>query len=167
MPPKQTVLSREEINQRTAILKRFRELLKAQRDRFQAYLEVLDKQKETIEKGSTEDLIRHVDLEEKITADILTIQKTIDPMEDLYRAVNKNNPALDAVKENDDVTNIKASLEKLKKEAIIRSERNRDLLSKRMAEIRSEIKGLRNNPYNRRQTAYPGSASPSVVDIRG
>ena len=158
-------LSPEEISRRTAALKRFRELLKAQRDRFQTYLDVLDRQKTMIEKGNAEDLIRHVELEEKIVADILSIQKVIDPMEHLYRAVNKGSGKV--LKENDEVADIKSALENLKKEAAARSERNKNLLSKRMIELRSEIKSIRADPYNRQRSAYSNQGVASVVDIKG
>ena len=160
-------LPQEEINRRTAVLKRFRELLKAQRDRFQAYLSVLERQRNMIENGTAEELIRHVELEEKIVADILSIQKVIDPIEHLYNTV-RINPAHNAnPKDNDEVINIKTALEGLKKEAVTRSERNKNLLSKRMSELRSEIKSLRSNPYNRQRSAYSGPGVPSVVDIKG
>lgn len=172
MAGKPKILSFEEITQRTAVLRRFRELLRAQRDRFQAYLDALDRQKETIEQGTAEDLIRHVELEEKIVADIFSIQKVIDPMEDMYRMVNRtnagSNPGLkNAVKDHEEVIGIKAALESLKKEAVVRSERNKNLLSKRMSELRSEIKSLRSNPYSRQRPAYSPAISPSLVDIRG
>ena len=159
-------ISPEELGRRTSILRRFRELLKAQRDRFQAYLDALDNQKNTIESGTADDLIRHVDLEEKIVADILSIQKVIDPMEELYLSMQIGGPAKTSTRETEEVISIKKSLEGLKKEAAARVERNKNLLSKRMTELRSEIKTLRSNPYNKR-TVYSGTPAPSVLDIRG
>jgi hypothetical protein len=158
----------QEVKRRVAVLKRFRELLTQQRDRFHQYLEVLDKQKEVIEGGSAEDLIAHVELEEKIVADIFSIQKVIDPLEDMYRAAflpetvpGENSP------ERREVPNLKAALEDLKTEAVVRSERNKELLSRRMAEIRSEIKSLRGNPYIARPSVYAGEGSASLLDIKG
>ena len=168
MAAQKNELTPAEISQRAAILRRFRELLKAQRDRFRAYLDALDNQKDCIGSGTADDLIRHVELEEKIVADIFSIQKVIDPMEDLYRMVHKNEPVGGSIsKENDDVASIKTALEGLKAEAVSRSERNKDLLAKRMAELRLEIKSLRSNPYSRQRSAYAESGIPSVVDIRG
>ena len=160
-------LSPEEVKQRVDILKRFRELLKAQRDRFQAYLDSLDKQKESIESGSADDLIRHVELEEKIIADIFSIQKVIDPMEDMYKATLMIDPA-DVIASHEDnlVSDLKSSLEELKSEAVVRSERNKNLLSKRMSEIRAEIKTIHANPYARKP-AHSGSGIPSLIDLKG
>jgi DNA-binding transcriptional MerR regulator len=156
-------LSQKEVNQRTAVLRRFKELLKAQRDRFQTYLEALDKSREVIEQGTAEDLLRHVELEEKIVADIYSIQKVIDPLEHMYRAARPSvrDPG------GDSVSGLKSALEGLKTETALRTERNRALLSKRMTELRNEIKTLRSNPYTRKQPGFSGPGTASRVDIRG
>ena len=60
MAVKYKELSPNEVTQRAAILRQFRELLKAQRNRFGEYLDLLEKQKNVIEKGSADSLIRHV-----------------------------------------------------------------------------------------------------------
>ncbi|MDR2080062.1 MAG: flagellar export chaperone FlgN [Treponema sp.] len=159
-------LSAEELSQRIAVIKRFREMLQAQRDRFREYLDVLDKQQDVIERGDTEALLSHVELEEHIIKDIFNIQKVIDPLENLYQGLPAPGGNASAGGETE-VTGLKAAVERLKEEAVIRSERNRDLLSKRMTEIRSEIKGLRGNPYAARRSIYAGSGSPSIIDVKG
>ena len=162
-----------ELTRRVAILKRFRTLLTQQRDRFRSYLEVLDRQKDIIERGSAEDLLAHVELEEKIVADIFSIQKVIDPLEDMYRAaVSGFNPGMASretgQEDSSDVPSLKSALEDLKNEAVIRSTRNKELLSRRMVELRSEITALRSNPYAAPagRPAYTGG-SGSLVDIQG
>ena len=154
-------ISADELSRRVAVLKRFRELLLEQRDRFREYLGVLDKQKDIIEKGNAEELISHVEFEENIVADIFALQKVIDPLEDMYRASYPDKET--------EVPRLKAALEELKNEAIVRSERNKDLLSKRLVELRSEIKSLRVNPYakSRRSAFSDLSGSASMVDIKG
>ncbi|MCL2270501.1 MAG: flagellar biosynthesis protein FlgN, partial [Treponema sp.] len=67
--------------QRDAILRRLRELLVRQSERFNSYLAALEKQQAVIKSGSPEELIAHVELEERIIADIFSIQKVIDPLE--------------------------------------------------------------------------------------
>jgi hypothetical protein len=169
-------ISGDELRQRIAVLKRFKELLRAQRDRFRSYLEVLDKQKDIIEGGTPEELISHVELEEKIVADICSIQKVIDPLEDMYRTVypggqpdaarrGKAPKPLEPGAKGDDVPSLKSALEGLQSEAVARSKRNKELLSKRMIELRSEIKSLRSNPYTSRR---PGSSpTASRIDLKG
>jgi hypothetical protein len=159
-------ISQEEIAQRVAVLRRFRTLLSRQRDRFRSYLEVLDKEQASIESGSASDLLAHVELEEKIVADIFSIQKVIDPLDDMYRTLVSTSGAS---RTEDDVPCLKAALEDLKNEAIIRSSRNRELLSCRMAELRTEILALRNNPFaaKARRSSLSGGNTASLVDIQG
>jgi hypothetical protein len=156
-------LNQDELDRRVAVLRRFRALLVEQRDRFRSYLEELDRQKEIIETGSAEQLLAHVELEEKIAADIFAIQKVIDPLDEMYRA------AAPQSNKTDEVKGLKSALEDLKREAVIRSGRNRDILSRRMAEIREEIKSLRANPYHSGGAYSPAGrpASPTLVDITG
>ena len=162
-------LSSEELMRRTALLRRFRELLKSQRDRFGVYLDVLEKQKDVIERGTADSLIRHVELEEKIVADIFSIQKVINPLEQLYRDARKGAAALETSvsNEKDDIKELKSALEGLRTEAVSRSKQNRILLTKRMADLRTEIKNLRSNPYTHPQTVVSDAGVPSLVDLRG
>jgi len=135
---------------------------------------MLDKQQNVIESGSAEDLLTYVELEEKIVADIFSIQKVIDPLEEMYNAVvSDRHPAksplsIESSNAQEEVPSIKASLEILKNEAVIRSTKNKELLSKRMLELRQEIKSLRNNPYAASgKSAYSNSNRASLVDIHG
>ena len=161
MPVFQNNVTPGELSQRIAVIKRFKELLKAQRDRFMSYLDSLDKQKDVITGGTADDLIHHVELEEKIITDIFSIQKVIDPLEKMYHSAKPDIHTAD----RDEVTGLKEALTNLKTEAVVRSERNKELLSKRMVELRSEIKSLRSNPYTRRRIET-GPVS-TQIDIRG
>jgi len=164
-----------ELAQRVAILKRFKTLLSQQRDRFSSYLNLLDKQQSIIESGSAEDLLTYVEIEEKIVADIFSIQKVIDPLEEMYYSVISSNNipgkinADSTAESREEVGGLKASLEKLKSEAVIRSTKNKELLSKRMLELRSEIKVLRNNPYaaSARRSSFGSTNTASLVDLKG
>jgi uncharacterized protein YjgD (DUF1641 family) len=163
-----------ELAQRVAVLKRFKTLLSQQRDRFKSYLDLLDKQQNVIESGSAEDLLTYVEIEEKIVADIFSIQKVIDPLEEMYNSLvfdqNNSQPLikLENAGSQEEVPTLKASLEKLKSEAVMRSTKNKELLSKRMLELRQEIKTLRNNPYAASgRSAYSNSNKASLVDIQG
>jgi hypothetical protein len=168
-----------ELDRRIAVLRRFRELLLSQRNRFRDYLELLDKQQDMIEQGSPEALLAHVEMEEQIVGDIFSIQKVIDPLEDMYRTAYPEASApspspkaggiMDAADSGlpGEIGGLKTALEGLKAEAALRLDRNRELLSKRMLEIRSEIKNLRGNPFAARPSVYAGSGAPSLIDIQG
>ncbi|GHV84134.1 hypothetical protein AGMMS50212_14740 [Spirochaetia bacterium] len=152
--------SEKEVGERIAILKRFKELLIEQRKRFQNYLEVLDKQKNIIESGKPEDLLSHVELEEKIVVDIFKIQKSVKPMQALYKAVWKG-------KDAPEIPEITAALDNLKAEASRQVQENKELLQKRMVVIRNEIKNIRSNPYKARKSVYADQNQPSLIDIKG
>jgi len=158
-----TKINSAELAQRVAVLKRFKTLLAQQRDRFRNYLDLLDKQQNVIESGSAEDLLSYVEIEERIVADIFSIQKVIDPLEEMYYSVIRH----DTEQSQDEVPSLKASLENLKSEAVMRSTKNKELLSKRMLELRSEIKTLRNNPYSTGRNSYSESNKASLVDLQG
>jgi uncharacterized coiled-coil DUF342 family protein len=149
----------EEIQNRVAILKRFRELLVAQRSKFADYLEVLEREKADIESGNVDALVSHVEIEQAIVSEIFTFQKVIDPLEDMYRA------AYHAEEVPADIPRIKERLEELKAEVVSRNAENRALLKQRMTMLRQEIQGLR-NPFKRGNQVY-GGPGPSIVDIKG
>jgi len=154
-------LSADELAQRIAVVRRFRELLIQQRERFNNYLAVLEKQQDIIRTGNAEELLAQVELEEQIVADIFSIQKVIDPLEDMYQAVIPFSTA-------DDVPVLKVALENLKNRAISQFDHNKDLLASRMAELRTEITELKNNPFvGASRSLYQNSVSASLVDIKG
>ena len=51
-------ITQEELNERVAILKRFRSLLEQQRNKFREYLTVLEKQQDSINDENTEKLVK-------------------------------------------------------------------------------------------------------------
>ena len=159
---KEAPVSADELTQRVAILRRFRELLVQQRERFHRYLITLEKQQAIIETGSSEELTDYIEQEEQIIADIFSIQKVIDPLEVMYNAaVSSSSPA-------DDVPTLKTALKELKDQVAARSAHNKEMLSLRMDVLRSEIIELRNNPLaNTARSRYQNSVIASLIDIKG
>jgi hypothetical protein len=157
----ETKISEGELTQRMAVVKRFKELLEQQRERFRVYLAELDSERLAIGTGSADEIIAHVELEEQIVEDIFSIQKVIDPLEVMYNAAGPYLPA-------NDVSTLKAALDDLKLQAAARSGQNRDLLSRRMADINSEIQTIKNNPFiSKARNALYQNVTPSLVDIMG
>jgi hypothetical protein len=153
----------EELGQRVGALKRFRELLLAQRDRFREYLAVLDKEQGVIARGDAEALLSYLDLEEQILADISNIQKVAGPLERLCNELA--GPGTEQAEA--ELSGLKEAVERLKNEAAANAARNRGLLSGRMAEIRAEIKSLRGNPHAARRSVYADAGAPSMIDVQG
>ncbi|MGD9940944.1 MAG: flagellar biosynthesis protein FlgN [Clostridia bacterium] len=180
MPPGRE-LSQAELDQRVAVLKRFRELLANQRDKFRSYMDLLDHQKHDIESGDVDALVAHVEAEQGIVAEIFAVQKVIAPLEDLYRAVYPAgaSAAADGQATDSDagqssaagegpqgISELKTTLEALKNEVVQRNTENQALLKQRMDMLRHQIMSV-NNPYKKRKSVYAQSAEPENLDIQG
>jgi hypothetical protein len=152
-------VSEAEFASRVILLKRLRTLLLQQRERFESYITVLDKQKDKIETGSVEDLITHVELEETIIGDIIALQKVIEPMQAIIPTAS--------LTATPDVAKISSTIETLRVEALDRVTRNKVLISTRMGEIRTELGNLRANPFARRKSPFASEQIPSFIDIKG
>ena len=149
--------------QQVAVVRRLKELFSQQRERLYGYHDVLEKQRSVIESGSLaqssiEYILAYIEIEESIVADILSIQKAIDPLEKMYRSYPVE----------DGVSALKAELEGLKNQAATESRRNRDMLSARMADIRREIATVRSTSLAMGgRSLYQNVGTASVIDIEG
>ncbi len=152
-------LSQAELDQRVLVLKRFRELLVRQREKFNSYLDVLSRQKSDIENGDVDDLVAHVEVEQSIVAEIFAVQKVIDPLEDMYRAAYRG-------AEPDGISDLKSTLALLKDEVVAKNEENRALLKQRMEMLRHQIMQI-SNPYTKKKSVYAEPAEPRSLDIHG
>ena len=146
--------------QQTAITKRLMELHSRQSECYHRLIGVLEKQQVFIGTGSEESILAHIGLGEQIIAEIFTIQKTIDPLEVMC---NADTPLAS------DLLAIKAGLDSLNSRAMAQSEQNKKQLSQRMANLRSEINILGNNPIAKsaRRSLYAQVSTPTLIDIRG
>ncbi|MBU1078961.1 MAG: flagellar biosynthesis protein FlgN [Spirochaetes bacterium] len=158
MPPEGR-LSQEELDERVAVLKRFRELLVRQRDKFSDYMALLERQRSDIESGDVDDLVSHVELEQGIVSEIFAVQKVIDPLEDMFRAAYAGG-------EPEGVVELRSTLAALKDEVAVRNSENRALLKQRMDMLRHEILSVK-NPYAKRKSVYASAAEPTALDIKG
>ncbi|MCL2194078.1 MAG: flagellar biosynthesis protein FlgN [Treponema sp.] len=155
-------INHAELTQRIAILRRFKNLLEQQRERFRNYLTLLETQEAVIGAGSGEEILAHVELEEQIVADIFSMQKVINPLEDMYRAVVPHIT-------DDEIPALKTSLDDMKIRVQTQSAKNRELLSARMAEMRTEMDILKENPFlkNVRNSVYGSAVTASLIDVQG
>jgi flagellar biosynthesis/type III secretory pathway chaperone len=151
-------LTQEQIDERKAILKRFRQLLEEQRRKFRDYLIVLEKQESMITSENVDAIVRHTEIEQSIVSELYTIQKVIDPLERMYLAAHPE--TTDA-----EIPRLKTDLEHLKKEVLVQNERNRELLKSHMQILRQKVVSI-HNPYAKRQSVYAGDAQVATrVDI--
>ncbi len=151
-------LSKEELDERVLILKRFRELLLEQRKKFQEYLTVLEKQEFSIIEGDTEKLMAHTELEQNILGNIYKLQKVITPMEEMYRETHSGDA---------DIPELKADLAGLQERILVQNEKNRTTLKEHLTVVRTKIQNFQ-NPYRNTRSVYAQSANTaSIVSVEG
>ena len=149
-----TTLSQSEIDERAAILRRFREALLRQRERFSTYLEMLDNQPDTEFRSDSEQIEIHVAMEQAIVREISSFERVIEPLHLMYREHDPEGAA--------ELPSLKAAMERTRDEVIRRTARSRELLRDQISSLRSEIAGLR---VMRRQQSLYATPEPTTVDI--
>lgn len=140
--------------ERVAVARRLREMLLRQREMFQRYLDLLVQEESSIESGDAEKLQSQLELERGVIAEIHTLRKVIDPLEELYQAAYPHS--------EESVPPLRATLEKMGGRIKERNTRNRAALEEKMIKLRLEIAGLRARPRPRSPYA---EVVPSLVDI--
>jgi len=144
-------LSKEELDERIAILKRFRKLLEQQRNKFQEYLMVLESQEGKITEENADSIMAHTELENQIVKNLASLQKVIVPMQGMYNAIVPGVPVADNAK----VEQLQLDLANLQKQVLAQNERNRSLLQSQMSKIKNQLGNMNlMNPYRGRSSVY-------------
>lgn len=155
----QASIDQDELDRRSAVLRRLREHFLAQRDRFQDYLSLLDEEKDSIERGDARLLERQVEMESVIVGEIFAFQKVIDPLEQLYSELVPSS----TLEPEEEIPALRDSLSKLKDNVLRSNERNQQLLKERMTEIQGSIEQIR--IPSRKASPYGASGAPSMIDL--
>jgi flagellar biosynthesis/type III secretory pathway chaperone len=137
-----------------AVLKRLREMLSRQREKLGSYLVLLEKEKDAIQRGDSTLLLTQVEMEKSIIQDLAVLKKVIAPLSTLYQA------AYPASEET--IPRLKATLDTMHNDVIVRNARNRQLLREKMDQLRGEISSLRAWPKDASPYA---EVAPGLVDI--
>lgn len=140
-------ISAQELEERVALLKKFRELLQQQREKFREYLNILEKQENSIETENPDALLAHTELEQQVVSNIMNLQKVIVPMSDLYNARGGNSNS------EKSITDLQNDLSSLREKVLAQNAKNRDLLRVHITQIRTKINSLR-NPYKNARSVY-------------
>ena len=142
-------LTQQELDERVAILRKFRSLLEQQRNKFREYLTVLEKQQDSISKENPESLIAHTELEQQVVKNIANLQKVIVPMSKMY----KSGIPLAHTDEDSNITQIQNELNDLQSRVLKQNQINRDLLRDHIENIRAQIQNFK-NPYKNIRSVY-------------
>ena len=154
-------ITQKELDERVAILRRFRSLLEEQRGKFREYLTVLEKQQDSITAENPESLLAHTELEQQVVKNIANLQKVIVPMAKMYKA---NAGSYHAPAEEDaDIIKIQNELNDLQEKVLKQNAINRDLLRVHIEQLKSQIAGFK-NPYKATRNVY-ASAQPVATMV--
>ncbi len=145
-------LSQEELNERVEILRRFRTLLEQQRGKFQEYLNVLEKQQDSISSENPESLIAHTELEQQVVKNIANLQKVILPMSRMYKSVYNTAENMPE-EQTKSIEKLQSELNDLQSKVLKQNEINRDLLRIHIDNIRTQIQNFK-NPYKNARSVY-------------
>ena len=154
-------ITQEELNERVAILRRFKSLLEEQRGKFQEYLKVLEKQQDSITSENPESLLAHTELEQQVVKNIANLQKVIVPMAKMYKA---NGNYTSPVSEEAEIAKIQNDLSDLQDKVLKQNAINRDLLKVHIEQLRAQIAGFK-NPYKANRSVYANVQAQSVATM--
>lgn len=148
-------ISQDELNERVAILKRFRTLLEQQRGKFQEYLTVLEKQQDSITTQDPEAIMAHTRLEEQVVNNIANLQKVIVPMTKMYNSVKAttNHQVVNEDKEADEIDKIQNELFDLQSKVLMQNQLNHELLQVNLNQIKTQMQNFK-NPYRNASSVY-------------
>ncbi len=142
-------ITQQELDERVALLRRFRSLLEQQRNKFQEYLTVLEKQNDSITSQNAESLLAHTELEQQVVRNIANLQKVIVPMQKMYKAA----VPMAHTDEELSINKIQNELNDLQNKVLKQNQINRDLLRVHIETIRAQIQNFK-NPYKNVRSVY-------------
>ena len=149
-------IDEQEINRRVAFLRRFKETLTRQRERFQAYLDLLERGCDT--EDSPEDVLEfHITLEEAVVRDIATFERTLRPLEAMYEAHEAD--------DDTDIPQIRNALTRTREDLLHRTHLNREKLRLQIESItrsRTPVLIARKPDYKR---GAPPVENAKLVDL--
>ncbi|MFW5688671.1 MAG: hypothetical protein ACOC1U_03785 [Spirochaetota bacterium] len=130
-----STITPDEFNERVAILRRFKRALTRQRDRFRAHLERLE-QREVIASPASdtefhEELQFFSEMERSIVHEIASFERTIEPLETLYRAHDRDGAG--------DIPALRAALDRTRDEVLRRTSENQKLMRREIDALREQI----------------------------
>ena len=140
-------ITQEELNERVAILRRFRTLLEQQRGKFREYLTVLEKQQDSISSENTEALLAHTELEQQVVKNLMNLQKVIVPMKKMYQS------SVPDIEQDKEINEIQNELTYLQERVLAQNKINRDLLRVHLDQIKMQLSNIK-NPYRNLHSVY-------------
>ena len=132
----------------------FKKNLLSQKRKFEEYLDLLECEKETINKEEADILLDQINLENAIVKDIETFQKFIEPLEKRFYA--------SPFKKDTEIISLKNALKNIRTKVIQKSNHNKNILLDLMIDLKSKIRSIKKQNWN---IPFRSEAKPVYVDI--
>ena len=156
-------ISEDELNERVRVLRRFRSLLEMQRKKFYDYLEILEKQQDSINAENADIVASHAELETQVVEGICNLQKVIVPMAKLYYGGTAGGVKSGSVAAEDErVREIQSDLNRLQTQVLAQNKKNRALLKSYLVHLREQIDAFQ-NLYAGRQSVYAATGTAGAL----
>ena len=146
-----------ELDERIALLRRYRRMLELQRQRLQAYMELLDTREKVIASGDYSGLEEYTAREQQVVKGIIAVQQCIEPLAVMYKNAMPEG--------SQDVDELRERLEHLRLKVLDRNQESREILKHHLEELRTQIADL--NIPKMPNSPYANSEPPRMIDIQG
>ncbi len=154
-------MTQNELDERVAVLRRLRALLEQQRDKFREYLEVLEKQQDSINSDNPDAVFIHTQIEQQVVGNIESLQKVIVPMRAMYIHGNQAEDGPEA----ESIGRLQNELDSLQQKVLEQNRFNRELLRVHLERLSEQIHNF-NNPYKNARSVYaPQEKVATLVEI--
>ncbi|MCR5288560.1 MAG: flagellar protein FlgN [Treponema sp.] len=158
-------VTQQEIDERVAILKHFRSLLQQQRNKFQEYLNVLEKQQLSIATEDTDAMFSHTELEQQVVSNIANLRKVIVPIHTMYQDLSKGKHISPA--EDTEILSLQNELDNLQDKVIAQNKKNQQLLRSHMLDIKARLTAIKQSPYKMARSVYAqGAVTGQIVEVQ-
>lgn len=146
----------QELDQRIALLRRYRRMMELQRERFQDYLDLLDTREAAIRSNSYESLEDYAVREQQVVKGIMSVQDCLQPLAEMYvRIFPEGSP---------DIDELVTRLDSLKHKVLARN-------AESLAFLKAQARKLKDELASVKQKTGPlpvfGAEKPVLVDIQG
>ena len=109
----------------------------------------------------------HTEIEQQIVANISSLQKVIQPIEEMYIKAGLDSEDDGFYQYKIEIPTLKTDLAKLQQEVLEQNNKNRELLKTQMASLRQRIEGIK-NPYRFNKSIYSSTENTaSIISIEG
>lgn len=144
-----------DLDERIAVLRRYRRMLEMQRERLQDYLVLLDTREIAVKEGNYLALEEYTVKEQHVIKGILAVQKCLKPLAEMYQKALPEGSR--------DIDELTSRLENLRQKVLVRNEESRALLKSHALNLKTELDSLK-IPRSTK-SVFAQNPEPRLIDV--